>query len=309
MEYGIIVVDNASASDTKELLESAKAGAEIPFTLIRNEKNLGFVKAINQGILASKARYLCLLNNDTAVTKGWLKEMIETADSSPAAGIINPSSNNFGQKPAAGESIEAFADKLRVSGKRAIEMATAAGFCMLIRREVIEKVGLFDEIYGMGNFEVMDFGRRSAKAGFRSYMAVRAYVWHRENSSFKLLKDFESGFQRNREIYEFRWGKPRRSAYVLDRCDGNAIKRFEMDSLRLARDGNWIHCFFTGSPKLPEHTNIAKIQLDRKWFYPNVLFRILKKKKKFDEIFVRGEKFGKVLESLSFIHKASIRYY
>lgn len=307
--YGLIVIDNASSAETNRYLESAKSASGAPFMLIRSEVNQGFIKAVNQGISASKARYLCLLNNDTLVTKGWLKAMIEVAESSPNIGIVNPSSNNLGQKPAKGEPIELYADKLRSSDVKTVEMATAIGFCMLIKREVIENIGLFDEIYGMGNFEDTDFSRRAAKAGYRCARAVKAYVYHRENSSFRFLKDFDSGFKRNREIYEFRWGKPKRVAYVLDSYDANTLKRSGMDSMRLARDGNWVHYFFTGQPDLPEHANIMKVKLPEDKFRLNVLFRILKKKKKFDEIFVGREKLGRFLEHLKFIHKAEIRYY
>ena len=281
----------------------------MPFVLIRNEINLGFIKAVNQGISASKARYVCLLNNDTIVTKGWLEAMIEVAESSPQIGIINPSSNNLGQKPAAGEPIKLYAEKFRNSAVKTVEMATAIGFCMLIKREVVEKIGLFDEIYGMGNFEDTDFSKRAAKAGYRAARAVRAYVYHRENSSFRYLKDFDSGFKRNREIYEFRWGKPKRVAYVLESYDANTLRRLELDSMKLARDGNWIHYFFTDQPNLPEHSNIMKVKLSEERFKLSVLFRILKKKKKFDEIFVGNEKLGKILEYLRFIHKAEVKYY
>lgn len=307
--YGLIIVDNASSDDTKNYLEAAKSGANVPFALIRNKSNLGFIKAVNQGIAASKARYICLLNNDTIVTKGWLEAMIEVAESSPGVGIVNPSSNNLGQKPAKGEPIELYAGKFRDSAIKSVEMATAVGFCMLIKREVIEKIGLFDEIYGMGNFEDTDFSRRAAKAGYRCARAVRAYVYHRENSSFKYLKDFDSGFKRNREIYEVRWGKPKRVAYVLDSHDPNVLKRLELDSLRLARDGNWVHCFFAGQQDIPEHSNIIKVKLSAERFRLNALFGILKKKKKFDYIYVGDEKLGKYLEGLKFIHNAEVKYY
>ena len=307
--YGIIVVDNASAADTKNYLEATKSLSKAPFNIIRNEINLGFIKAVNQGIAASKARYVCLLNNDTIVTKGWLEAMIEVAESSPEIGIVNPSSNNLGQKPAQGEPIELYAEKLRNSTIKTAEIATAIGFCMLIKRAVIEKIGFFDEIYGMGNFEDTDFSRSAAKAGYRAVRAVRAYVYHRENSSFKRRKDYEISFNRNREIYESRWGKPKRIACVLDLHDSGALKRSGLDSIKLALEGNWVFYFFTGQPDLPEHPNITKVMLSGRRFRLNALFGILKKKKKFNEILVGDKKLGKLLEHLKFIHKAEIKYY
>ena len=308
--YGIIAVDNGSGEETRVYLEDLQRSSKVPFKLIRNKDNLGFIKAVNQGVAASKAASVCLLNNDTIVTKGWLRSMIAAAESSSDIGIVNPASNNLGQKPAPGEPIEAYAQRLKSGISGTVEMAHAVGFCMLIKRDVINRIGLFDEIYGMGNFEDTDYSKRAIKAGYKCVMDSGSYVYHRENASFKKLKGSDEGFKRNREIYEFRWGKPKRIAYVIDDRDSNSTRRIEVDSLRLARDGNWVSYFSTGSsPKAPSHSNIAAFVLPEKYFHMNVLFRILKKKKKFNEIFIGNDKLGKVLESLSFIHGAKIRYY
>jgi len=308
--YGIIVVDNGSLDDTRLYLEDLKRSSKVPFVLIRNNDNLGFIKAVNQAIAASKAGFVCLLNNDTIVTKGWLRSMIETAKAGADIGIVNPSSNNLGQKPAAGEPIELYAEKIRNLARGPVEMAHAVGFCMLIKRQVIGRIGAFDEIYGMGNFEDTDFSKRAIKAGYRCVMDTGSYVYHRENSSFRRLKGSDDGFKRNREIYEFRWGKPKRIAYVLDSDDPNSVKKVGADSLKLARDGNWVSFFSTAtSPKPPVHSNIAVVAIPEKNFHLNVLFRILKKKKKFNEVLVASEKFGRLLEGLGFIHGAKIKYY
>jgi GT2 family glycosyltransferase len=308
--YGIIAVDNASDTAAAEYLDGLKSAAPAPFTVIRNSSNLGFVKAVNQGIAASRAPYVCLLNNDTVVTNGWLKAMIEAAESSADIGIVNPSSNNLGQRPADGEPIEAYAGRLAAGAVKTVDMATAVGFCMLIKRGLIEKIGPFDEIYGMGNFEDTDFSRRAARAGYRVVRAVGSYVYHREGSSFRHLKDSDDGFKRNRAIYEFRWGRPKRIAYLLPAaCDANTLKRIRMESARLAADGNWVFFFFAGEASLPEHSNVIKVALPDKRFRLNALFSIIKKKKRFDEIFVNDEKFGRLLEALRFVHGADVRYY
>ena len=73
VDYRIIIIDNASDDKTRDYLNGLKEARPNGITLIRNEKNLGFIKAVNQVIAASNAHYICLLNNDTLVTKGWLK--------------------------------------------------------------------------------------------------------------------------------------------------------------------------------------------------------------------------------------------
>lgn len=308
-DYRLVIIDNASQSDTKNYLEGVKASGEFSVTLIRNDENLGFVKAVNQGINASNAPFVCLLNNDTLVAKGWLKEMIDIADSAGDIGIINPSSNNLGQRPASGEPIELYAEKFRQSAGQFVELGAAIGFCMLIKREVISKVGLFDEIYGMGNFEDTDFSRKAVNEGYRCVRACGAYVYHRENSSFGKVKTFSEDFERNKEIFEFRWGKPKRIAYILDHYDANTLKRLEVDSMKLARNGNWVWFFTKDVPQIPAHSNIVTVAFRGGNFYVKTIFKILTKKKRFGEIYVGGERFGRFLEALQFIHKAKVRYY
>ena len=308
-QFRFIVIDNASDAPTRQYLQNIKEIKGNPVTVIRNENNLGFVKAVNQGIAVSDAPYVCILNNDTMVTRNWLEEMISIAELDKTIGIVNPSSNNLGQRPEEGEPLESFAARLRKQSRYFIELGAAIGFCMLIKREVIVKVGNFDEVYGMGNFEDTDFSRKAIKEGYKCVRACGAYVYHRENSSFNKLKTFEDDFKRNKEIYEFRWGKPKRIAYILNHYDEKALKALNLESIKMARGGNWVWYLSTEPVELPAHSNIRLMQVTKKWFYPKVVFTILKKKKRFDEIFVDDKKMMNILSKISFIHKAKIDYY
>ena len=308
-DYRIIIVDNASDDATKNYLEGLSKTWPRQIVLIRNEKNLGFIKAANQGIAVSSAPYVCVLNNDTLVSKNWLKEMIAIAGAADDIGIVNPSSNNLGQKPAACEPLELYAEKIAGQSGQLIELGSAVGFCMLIKRKLFEKIGVFDEIYGMGNFDDTDFSRRAVQAHYRCVRACGAYVYHRENSSFKKVGTFDDDFNRNREIYEFRWGKPKRVAYILDKIDTNTLKNMNGDAMNLARNGNWIWYFMKDPVAAPRHSNIIIKYFPGGWFYPKTIFNILKKKKKFDEIVVGEKRLGKFLAGLNFIHKAAIKYY
>lgn len=308
-EYRLILIDNASDNPTRDYLMSVQRSQGNRVLLVRNDTNLGFIKAANQGMQISKAPHLCLLNNDTIVTKGWLSEMIAIADSSPDIGIVNPSSNNLGQKPADGEPIELFAERFKSKAGTYSELGAAIGFCMLIKHAVIERIGYFDEIYGMGNFEDTDFSRKAVKDGFRCVRACGAYVYHREHTSFNKAKTFSDDFKRNREIFEFRWGKPRRIAYILDDYDDIDLAHLKTEALKLARDGNWVSYFLRQPLAVPEHANIQAMRLAPKNFHLTVIFNILKKKKKFDKILVGDERFGKLLAQLSFIHKAKVACY
>ena len=307
-DYRLIIIDNASGDETREYLEGVARGNP-KVQLIRNEENAGFIKAMNQGMSASKAPYVCLLNNDTLVMKDWLKIMIDIASLHKDIGVVNPSSNNLGQRPLPGEPVELYAEGLMRDRDKFVELGAAIGFAMLIKREVIEHIGMFDEIYGMGNFEDTDFSRRAVKEGYKCVRACGAYVYHRENTSFKVMKTFDEDFRRNREIFECRWGKPRRIAYVIDSGDANTIKRLEAESIKLARQGNWVWYFLKEHLELPSHSNIISIMVGSSNFLPKTIFNILKKKKKFSDIFVGDEKTARILNWLDFIHKAKIGYY
>ncbi len=82
--YEVIIVDNASTDGTKEFFKCLGGDVHV----IRNEKNLGFAKACNQGAKAAKGTYLLFLNNDTVPQEGWLDAMVETIEEKPKAGIV-----------------------------------------------------------------------------------------------------------------------------------------------------------------------------------------------------------------------------
>jgi len=154
--YMLVMIDNGSNRETEDYLKYLKEERGAGMLLIRNSENLGFVKAVNQGIAASNAPYLCIMNNDTIAAAGWLKELVDVIESDPSIGLVNPSSNTSGQFPGEGESIDDYAASLKKFKGRIQELYTCRGFCMLLKREVIEKLGALDEIYHMGYFDDTD---------------------------------------------------------------------------------------------------------------------------------------------------------
>jgi O-antigen biosynthesis protein len=273
LPHKIILVDNASAPETASYLKELSEKNKGYVILIRNEENLGFPKAVNQGMSASDASYLCVLNSDTEVYKGWLEEMVQVAEKDPVIGIVNPSSNNLGQQA----HLEGF------SGKR-IEMSSCVGFCMLIKKEVIEKIGRFDEIFSPGNFEDTDFSRRAIKAGYKCVMAKGAYVYHAQNTGFKKRKDWDEKFRRNSDIFNQRWGKTKRIAYIIKEdipsAAGEEIKGY-------LKNGDWVYIFIKkgfAAPHMEEHGSLRIIEIGRFMFGVKVLWNILFRKKRFDKV-------------------------
>ncbi len=306
--FRLIIIDNASVEPTKGYLEKLDEEREDTVSLLRNENNLGFVKAANQGMKESNAPYICLLNNDTEVAEGWLTEMVKVAQGRENIGIVNPNSNTLGCPLKKRQSLESIAQELKLYSGEYSELAWACGFCMLIKREVVQKIGLFDEIYGMGNFEDADFSKRAQRQGYLSVCAKAAYVYHRERRSFIKFKKFDQDFERNRRIFYTKWGRQQRILYVLTKHNPEYIEKVSREALRLAREGNiiWIFLKDKDRQRIDKHSNIYVYSLPGFFFNLVGLWRILKRKKKFDKIYVDDEGYGKRLMNFKSIHRAEV---
>ncbi|MDP2922103.1 MAG: glycosyltransferase family 2 protein [Candidatus Omnitrophota bacterium] len=310
--YRLIIIDNGSEKETKEYLESLKSDKRLPgYILIRNEKNQGYTIATNQGMEISDTSYVCLHNNDTIVCKGWLSEMVAVAESSKEIGIVNPNSNNLGTRKPWWISLDKYAEKLMKEYKsQYIEMATAIGFCYLIKREVMNKIGMLKVGYGFGNFEDTEYCIRAFNNGYRSVFAKAAYVWHAENASFDLVEEYEEMFKKNQKMFYELFGKPQRILYVLTKKNeeyfNNSLKK---DTYALAQKCNWVWIiskFAIGNIPANVHTNIIRFRYFTPFFRVRCICRILVKKKKFNKIITDDNMLFNNLKALKRFHKAEL---
>lgn len=294
-EDRLVIVDNASAQETKTYLESLqKKDTPIETVLLRNEANKGFAGGMNTGMRFSDSPYVCLMNNDTLASDGWLDRMIEVFDANPQIGLINPT-YNAGDEPCDEKSLVLKSREISVHKGKWIETSGVNGFCMAIKRAVIDKIGYLDEIYERGFFEDTDYCRKAAEAGFISALAKGAYVYHHCHKSFVTVdKKGEDIFQKNKRIFESRWGGVSRVAYIssadITNLDGVFKKDMEA-AVELARKGAFVQFFFKGkrsfskemlfaSLGLVEHANVTPCPIAGPFFKLQVLLRILKKRKK-----------------------------
>jgi GT2 family glycosyltransferase len=189
----IVVVDNGSSDDSVARLRE-RFGDRIK--LLTNPRNLGFAGGVNSGIalaLSQGAQSVLVLNNDTVVDRGMIRHLVSVAESRPQAGIVGPVIYYFDEP----DRIWRFADRespwlpvpLRVPDRVVAEAAgvpfqvdyvTACG--MLVRREVLEAIGLFDTRYFM-YFEDADYCRRARDAGYEIWCAPEAKMWHKVSLS------------------------------------------------------------------------------------------------------------------------------
>jgi GT2 family glycosyltransferase len=307
----LIIVDNGSSeAGVREYLSSLKGNDAIQIRLIFNTVNEGFAKGMNKGMKASDAPYVCLLNNDILVSDGWLEEMMKVAAENPGVGVVNPSSNNFGLRFGKGRTLEEFARSLRDQSGRWVEMGGCIGFCMLIKREVIEKVGDLDESYGYAYFEDTDFSRRAQEAGYKCAMAKGSYVYHAEGKSGKFLDDKDASFGRSAGIFREKWGKPLRIAFAVTREDRETLGRIKQKAEGELKARNRVWIFYKEGVDikgLPEHLDLMREVLPRMFFNFSVFWNIIKKKKRFDRLYVGPGALRQALNLYGRLRKAEIK--
>lgn len=191
----ITVIDDCSpdAGLTDYLATLAQDGR---VQVLRNEQNLGFVATVNRGMELDPHADVILLNSDTEVTGDWLDRLYRCACSAPDIGTVTPFSNNaticsypkFCEDNTLPEGWDVSGlDALfrQVNAGRSVEIPTAVGFCMYIRRACLDAVGSFDvERFGKGYGEENDFCMRARKRGWRHLLCADTFVFHAGGVSF-----------------------------------------------------------------------------------------------------------------------------
>ncbi|MDI7246793.1 MAG: glycosyltransferase [Bacillota bacterium] len=219
----LVFVDNGSTDGTRSYLDSllsrtGDATCHPPASItdikiVRNDRNLGFAGGVNQGIREAAGDFILLLNNDVIVTPGWLGGLHTCALRSTRIGLVGPMSNYVvGPQQVLDphydlrkldEYAMAFARK---HAGRLMKVSRVIGFCMLVRREVIDRIGGFDVTFGTGNFEDDDFCLRAIIAGFDVVIAGDVFVHHFGSISFKGARmDYASIMQENAWKFAKKW--------------------------------------------------------------------------------------------------------
>ena len=210
----LIIVDNGSEPAVRRNLQGVRPqGAIQEVRLLQNEANEGFPRGLNRGLAISTAPFACLLNNDLRFTGGWLRELIAVAEANPSVGLVNPASNTFGHRAPRGALGERDPAEDRANRGVYSEVGMCIGFCLLIKRELLERIGGLSEDVERIFFEDEDYSMRAAAAGYRCVVAEGAYVEHAEHQSVRVGPERQALFDRNRRWCEARWGRRLRVAW------------------------------------------------------------------------------------------------
>lgn len=243
----IVVVDNASTDGSVKVIQKSKIkdqNENLKLKIIQNKENLGFAGGNNVGIkyaLKNGADFVLVLNNDTLVDKNLLVYLIKAAEKYKNAGIFSPKiyfapgfefhKKRYSEKDSgkviwyAGGIIDG--DNVLGSNRGVDEVDDsqydniqetdfATGACMFIKREVLEKAGLFDEKYFM-YLEDADLSQRIKRHGWRVLFVPDAKLWHKVAQSSSIGSDLNDYFiTRNRLLFGMRYA-PLRAKFALFR--------------------------------------------------------------------------------------------
>jgi len=204
--HRIIIVDDGSSTETATWL-SGFADEQAHTVLIRHETARGFSGAANAGLRASTGEMVVVLNSDTEVSADWIVKMADWMFRPDGVGIVGPLSNAashqslprtapsdderargqtvFNELPT-GFTIDGVNQRLEQHARhRPLRTSMVHGFCFAVRREVIERVGLLDEVnFPRGYGEEFDYCFRIADAGWSAVVATNTYIWHAKTQSF-----------------------------------------------------------------------------------------------------------------------------
>lgn len=228
--YEIIIIDNMSTDGTREWLKN-----QSDLKVIMNDYNLGFPKGCNQGIEVANADFdILLLNNDTIVTTNWLDNLKKCLYSSNEIGAVGAVSNHDENLQGVDfaydnfDTMQELAKNNNISNKdKWEEKAFLIGFCILIKREVINKVKCLDEFFSPGYIDDNDLSLRIIKAGYKLMLCHDSFIHHYLGSAFrKDLNKFYPILYKNREYFKLKWGF---ETFAFDEIKHASLRMLEED--------------------------------------------------------------------------------
>lgn len=211
--YKLIVVDNASKTETTSILKKYKNNPKVE--LIFNKQNLGFAGGNNVGLKQSNGDYIILLNNDILVTPGWISRLIFHSNHKNT-GLVGPVTNNIGNEakididynPDNTSDLEQKAlDYTSNHWGETIELKNIAAFCWIMSKLTYKKIGNLDERFGRGMFEDDDYCIRVKKTGLKIFCADDVFIHHYGGASFKKIEteEYKKIFNENKDKFEKKW--------------------------------------------------------------------------------------------------------
>ena len=213
--FRVILVNNGSKHSEVKKVKDFVNKSRMRKHFIDNKTNEFFLKATNQGIKASKAKYILFLNNDVLLTDNWFGKMSRfyTDHKVGVVSCLSTGENGFqsmaGMRKYYGLFPKIKAEKLSVKeiNRKLMNygyknVAMVAFFCALFKRDIFNKVGMLDERFGCGLLEDDEFCLRLRRKGYRIVLDLRTCVTHKFRTTWKAMGiDYQSIIEKNRKLY------------------------------------------------------------------------------------------------------------
>jgi GT2 family glycosyltransferase len=260
-DYTVLVVDNGSTDDSVAQICSRFPEIEV----LQTSTNLGYAEGNNVGIryvLKQEPAYVCILNNDTILAPNCLQALVSEAESNPDIGMVGPKKYFFEPSDmvyAAGGLIdwrrgtvvhrgmwqrESEVGPLYADGPTDVDFID--GCCVLVKRQLIERIGLLDPRYYL-NFEDADWCVRARRAGYRARYTPDAVLWHKLSASLGMASPRKTYYMTRNALLFFwthldGWRRWRAIAHIVKRNVGHiavwTLKPKYRQTARAKRDAN-----------------------------------------------------------------------
>ena len=185
-----IMFDSGSDRETEKLLQEFADGLDHRALLMRDDVNIGFVRAANRCFARSEAPYLALVRNTTRVSPGWLQPLLEFASAHPEAGILLP---RFASDPE--------------PCRGPVEVTGGSFAAMVITRRLFEEIGGFDEGLDGGLWCLRDYTRRACAKGFFTYRVPGPAVSFQEEVQLGSEIRRQAILDKTLALFTERWGE------------------------------------------------------------------------------------------------------
>lgn len=206
--YEIIVVDDGSTDGTADYCRQAG------LIFISKPYNSGYPITCNMGMLLASGDVIVLLNNDVIVSKGWLDNLYAALYEEEHIGIVGPITNYASGKQQVYHEYDNMEQFHRIASQvnqpdpdKRLHVSRIVGLCFVMKREVLEKVGLLDERFSPGHYEDDDYCLRARMNGYEIVICGDVLVHHYGSRSFREQGDqaLQRLVQQNYERFVQKW--------------------------------------------------------------------------------------------------------
>ncbi len=190
LNYNIVFINTGAAKGALKLMKRlVNEHKDKKHSLIKKKKKSSLADAYNDGLKIAAGKYLVLMHDDVVVPENWLSDMIECMDIDSGIGLVGPISNNAdGIQKSLDPGYQSFdeffdysKDFREVNRHRRVLARKLSGFCVMLKQEVVEKTGLFDEKFNTERVLMQDYCLRAIISGYQNVIAGDVYIHHNDD--------------------------------------------------------------------------------------------------------------------------------